>query len=109
MGSIKMYRKNVLSNFVYSMYKQQATSFKSIKNTDELVQKFKPDDVQWHQLVSFAANDSIKLDNVNPKEKAQLLQHVQALMARQLFRNEGYFEVMNRYDEALQKALGSLK
>ena len=30
-------------------------------------------------------------------------------MARQLFRNEGYFEVINRYDEALHKALGSLK
>ena len=109
LGNVKMYRKNILGNFVYSMYKQQATSFKSLKSTDELMQKFKPNDQNWQQLVSFAAKDSIRLDTAKPKEKEHLLQHMQALMARQLFRNEGYFEVINRYDEALHKALGSLK
>ena len=108
-NNLKLYKKDVLSNFVYNLFRQQSDFFRSFKNTNELTQKFNLSESVWQQFRSFAKKDSVVLDNVKPKEKFELLQHIQALMARQIFRNEGYFEVMNKYDDAIQKALGSLK
>ncbi|HAK10708.1 MAG TPA: carboxyl-terminal protease, partial [Chitinophagaceae bacterium] len=58
---------------------------------------------------SFAARDSIAMDAVSVKDKQVLLKRMQALMARQIWRNEGYFEIMNRQDMAVQKALQVLQ
>jgi len=106
---MNLFRKNVLANFVYHHYKEHVTVFKPIKTVNELMEKFKPAEKEWVEFKAFAAKDSISIDNIKPKEKEDLLQRMQALMGRQLFNNEGYFEVLNHHDDAIEKALGSLK
>ena len=39
------------------------------------------------------------------KEKYTLSVHIKSSIARQIWRNEGYFEVMNTNDEAIKKAI----
>ena len=39
------------------------------------------------------------------KEKSDLVKDIKAGLARQVWRNEGYFEVLNTADNAIKKAL----
>ncbi|MCW3088075.1 MAG: C-terminal processing peptidase-3, partial [Sediminibacterium sp.] len=48
--------------------------------------------------------DTIPLTAITPKDKTELLKRIQSLMARQIWRNEGYFEVANRHDSTILKA-----
>jgi|GEM_PF-4464126 len=43
------------------------------------------------------------------KDKADVLHRLQSLMARQLWRNEGYYEVANRNDSTVLKAVAHFK
>jgi carboxyl-terminal processing protease len=53
--------------------------------------------------------DSIPLNSFNQMEAQQLSQRMQILMARQIWRTEGYYEVSNQFDPAVQKAISLLK
>ena len=75
----------------------------------DLAAKFIPGEKEWEGLVSFAKKDTIQLNGVSAKDKKEVLQRIQTMMARQIWRNEGYFEVGNRNDITVQKAIEHLK
>ena len=102
---MKLYYKNTLSGFVYHYYIDNPGVFSSIGSPKELSVKFNPGEKEWNSLVAFARKDSVELAGVSSKDKATLLQRVQTLMARQIWRTEGYFEVMNNNDSTVLKAL----
>ncbi len=97
--------KSTLSSFVYNYYVQNKSAFNNIKTPAEITNVFNPGEKEWQWLQVYANKDSVQLNNITPKEKTNLLQRMQYLMARQLFRNNGYFELSNRQDEMVQKAL----
>lgn len=102
---IKMYYKATLGGFVYNYYMQNRTFFNTLSGPSDLALKFMPGEKEWAGLVSYAKKDTIELNSVAGKEKADVLQRMQNMMARQIWRNEGYFEVGNRTDVTVQKAL----
>ena len=106
---VKLYYKNTLSNFVYRYYMQHASSLRSIKTSSEIPGSFMSDASDWQSFVSFAQKDSIAVAGLGNKDKTELTNHLQALMGRQLWRNEGYYEVMNQTDSTVQKAIRLLK
>jgi len=101
----KLYYNNVLSNFVYKYYMQHKNELLTIKSTSEFIKQFNPSENQWQLLSKFALQDSLPLNKVTNTEKLDILLHVKALMARQLFGTEGYFEVLNLTDNAIKKAM----
>ena len=106
---MKLYYKNTLSNFVYRYYMKRKSYFQSIHSVEELMQKFVPGQDEWQQLSSFAAKDSIQLNNAGTKDKEEVLHRMQGLMARQIWGNSGYFEVMNISDPIVKKGLEEFK
>lgn len=106
---LKLYYKATLSSFVYHYYIQNRDYFNQITSPSELVSKFVPGEREWAGLLTYAKKDTIVLDKVRGKDKADLLQRMQALMGRQIWRNEGYFEVANRKDVTVQKAVANFK
>ncbi|NCT94971.1 MAG: S41 family peptidase [Chitinophagaceae bacterium] len=105
----KLYHRSTLPNFTYRQYLKQKTYFDQFKTTDDLVKSYIPGEKEWQELVAFAAKDSIKLAGANAKEKAALLQKVQVVMGRQIWRMPGYFQVLNRTDKTVNQALAVLK
>lgn len=105
----KLYRKGTLSNFIYSYYMQNKGLFNSFKRPSDLANSFKAGEEQWQALKNFAARDTINLDSVNQKDKADIIKRIPALLARQIWRYEGYYHVMNQNDEFIKKALEVLK
>jgi len=103
---IKMYYKATLSSFVYHYYIQNRSFFNGITSPGDMVKKFVPGEKEWLRLVAFAQQkDTIQLNAVTGKDKAEVLQRIQTLMARQIWRNEGYFEATNINDVTVQKAI----
>lgn len=104
-----MYYKNTMNNFVYRLYLRRQQQFNSLKTPDVLYKEFIPAEAEWQQLVAFAAKDSIRLAGASAKDRNYLLQHVQLMMARQIWRTQGYYEVQNKTDKTVLKALEMLK
>lgn len=106
---MKLYLKGTFSNFIYTYYVDHKQAFEKYKNTADLVANFKAGDDEWNALKNFAVKDSINLTKAGAKDKAYIMKRIPALIARQMWRYEGYYEVMNQSDDFVQKALGVLK
>jgi len=101
----KLYYKGTLVNFVYRYYTDNKPYLQSIKSPAELSRQFKPGEKEFQQLQSFAKKDSINIDNIPASAKAFLLENFQSMLARQIWRTEGYYEVSNTSDAMIKKAL----
>jgi carboxyl-terminal processing protease len=106
---MKLYLKGTLSNFIYTYYVNHKQEFQQFKKSTDLGASFKAGETEWNALRTFAVKDSINLSKVSPKDKAYIIKRIPALLARQIWRYEGYYEVMNQSDDFVQKALGVLK
>jgi carboxyl-terminal processing protease len=103
--AMKLFVKGTLSNFIYTYYIQNKQEFERYKKTSDLAANFKASENEWNQLKNFAAKDSINLAKASAKDKADIIKRIPSLLARQIWRYEGYYEVMNQTDEFVQKAL----
>jgi carboxyl-terminal processing protease len=107
--ALKLYIKGTLSNFIYTYYVRHKQQFKQYNSTEELATKYSAGDDEWSALKDFARRDTINLALVKPKDKADIMKRIPALIARQMWRQEGYYEVLNRSDSFVTKALQVIK
>jgi carboxyl-terminal processing protease len=105
----KLYYKNTLGNFVYKYYIKNKNSFQTIQSSGDFEKMFNPGEKEWQQLINFATADSLQLNPVNQKDKAEVLKKMKILMARQIMGTEGYFETMNLGDSTIKKGLQILQ
>lgn len=105
----KMYYKNILNNFVYKQYVQKKNYFQSLKTPEELINKFNPGEAEWQQLTLLAKKDSIDLKDIAVKDRTEIFKRMKGLMARQIWGDEGYFKIMNEWDNMVKKGLEVLK
>jgi carboxyl-terminal processing protease len=105
---LKLYIKGTLSNFIYTYYLKHKPEIMQYKNPQQLGEAFKAGEAEWNALKNFAAADSINLNNVSAKDKADIIKRIPSLIARQIWRYEGYYEVLNRTDNFVKKALEQL-
>ncbi|HVU56354.1 MAG TPA: S41 family peptidase [Puia sp.] len=103
-----LYVDGTLSRFIYSYYIQHLPVFQSFKTPSDFVSGFHGDDQLWNSLMTYAAKDTIDLHNVPVRDKEILQHRIKALMARQIWRTEGYYQVSNAYDPVVNKALETL-
>jgi len=104
-----LYVEGTLSRFIYFYYIQHMAVFQSFKNPSEFVTGFHDDEKLWNSLSTYAARDTIDLRSIPPKDKEMLQHRIRALMARQIWRTEGYYEVSNAFDPVINKALELIK
>ncbi len=104
-NSATIYVKNTISNFAYNFYLQNLPALKAFKTPSDFIKGFTFSEEHWKQFVQAAAKDSVNLSSASVKEKTDLSNRIRSSIARQLWRNEGFFEVMNTADEGIKKAL----
>ncbi|MCW3079717.1 MAG: family peptidase [Segetibacter sp.] len=102
---MKLYLKGTLSNFIYTYFIEHKNEFEQYKKTTDLSARFKAGEPEWNALKAFAVKDSVDLTKASVKDKAYIIKRIPALIARQMWRYEGYYEIMNQTDEFVQKAL----
>lgn len=107
--AIQMYVKGTLTNFVYHYYLQNKSALKVYKDPVQLYREFNTGDSIWNRLAAYASKDSIDLRSIPAKAKSDMLRRFKALLARQIWRTEGYIEVSNEDDPMIKEALTEMK
>ena len=100
-----LYISNTLNRFLYTYYIQHLPSFRAYKTPGDFIASFHEDDNLWKSLASYAAKDTINIQTIPNRDKQLLLLRIKAMLARQVWRLEGYFEVANQNDVVIKKAL----
>jgi carboxyl-terminal processing protease len=100
-----LYVNNTLTRFAYSYYIQHLPEFKQYKNATDFAAGFHDEDKLWKSLSDYAAKDTINLKTIPEKDKKLLLLRTKAILGRQAWRLEGYFEVTNSFDPVIKKAM----
>ena len=105
----RLYLDGRFNNFVYQYYINHLPIFNSYKSPALFATDYKNTDQAWMELVAYAAKDSINLQKVPAKERASIENWIKAYLARFKWRTEGFYEVLNRKDDVVAKAVQTLK
>lgn len=108
-NSAAIFNKGTIGNFAYHFYLQNINNLKLFKTPEIFAKNFVFTDEDWKQFVQQAAKDSIDISKAGSKEKDDLVTSIKSSIARQLWRTEGFFEMMNATDPAVKKAMELLK
>ena len=102
--SAKLFAKATISRFVYNYYLQNQALLKGFKEPEDFIKRFVFTEDNWQSFSIEVLKDSIPVVNITAKEKNVVVNQIRASIGRQLWRNEGYFEVLNSSDDAIKKA-----
>jgi carboxyl-terminal processing protease len=100
-----LYRKNTMGNFVYRYYISHRSAFDVFKDPAAFDKGFVVNDALLREFDAFAQQDSANIHLNNEKSKHLLSLRLKSLLARQIWRTEGYYEMVNAQDPVLLKAL----
>ncbi|MBC7889263.1 MAG: S41 family peptidase [Ferruginibacter sp.] len=101
----KIYIKGTTSDFAYHYYLQNAAQLSGYISPGDFSKNFTVTDEIWKQFTIIAAKDSIVLTGLNEKDKKGLAARIKSALARQIWRNEGFYEIMNEGDNTVKKAI----
>ena len=104
-----LYITGTLNNFIYSYYIINAAALKKFKNPIDFASGFQDDEAMWNSLVRYAAKDTINIRSIPPKDKEILQNRLKALLARLIWRSEGFFVINNERDIVVKKAVEQMR
>jgi carboxyl-terminal processing protease len=99
-----IYHKGVINSFAYNFYLQNQSILKLFKTPNDFIKGFIFSEEDWRQFTSAAAKDSVYLSNISAKEKSSISVQIKSYIARQVWRSEGFYEMMNTTDFGIKKA-----
>lgn len=105
----RLYAKNTMGNFVSRYYINNLDDFKQFEDPAGFEKTFSINNNIWEAFSSFALEDSVRLNSVSAADRQFISRRLKSLFARQLWRNEGYYEVNNTNDPMIIKALEVLE
>jgi len=106
---LKLFTSGTLNNFIYTYYVSHKSELSAYKKPSQLGQSFQSTETMFNQLKQFAQADSIDFSKFSPRDKEYLQKRIPGLMARQIWRTQGYYEVANATDNFVQKAVEAMK
>lgn len=101
----EFYLKGVLSRYAYSYYITHANMLKQYTSPIQLAEKFNPTQKDWEDIVHFAKTQQYNISDITPNAKNEVLKKFKAFLARQIWRNQGYFIASNYADANVKKAI----
>lgn len=104
-----IFSRGLVSEFGYKYTVANLDRLKQFSDPQAFNTRFMIGASEWQYFESLATSDSVSLDYIKGEEKNFIQKSMRLAIARQLWRNEGYFEVMNKEDEVVLKALSLLK
>ncbi len=104
-----LYISGTLNNFIYEYYIHHQAELKNFKTPADFYSGFKNNADVWNSLVQYAKKDSIDLGEVSALDRSQVEIRVKALLARLLWRTQGYFYIINQQDPVVKKAMELLE
>jgi carboxyl-terminal processing protease len=104
-NTARIYHRGIINSFAYNFYLQNQTLLKLYKTPSDFIKSFSFNDGHWKLFIVAAGKDSVNISITSAAEKSNLSNQIKSYIARQIWRNEGYYEVMNVHDEGIKKAM----
>jgi carboxyl-terminal processing protease len=101
----KLFTNNTMGNFAYRYYVKHKGEFKAIKSATDFYKQQQNAEALWSDFTGFATKDSIDVKTLTPKDKLFTIRRLIALLARQQWRSNGFYEVLNANDAVVKKAM----
>lgn len=105
----RLYLDGRFNNFVYQYYIQNLPEWNKYKTPADFAIRYQNSADAWNRLVDYAQKDSINLKNIPAKDKKEVQDRIKAYLARFRWRTQGYYQVSNRYDATVLKAVGAIQ
>lgn len=98
--------KGLISEFTYDFLDNNRKNLLKYKSFKEFNSSFNITETIFNEFISFAARKGVKADEKGIKQSAEVIRtQLKALVARQLWKNEGFYSVMHTLDRTLKKAV----
>jgi carboxyl-terminal processing protease len=101
----KIYIKGTVSDFAYRYYLENSAQLLKYKSPADFSKNFSFTNDYWSLFTTMAAKDSVVVTNLSEKDKQDLVSRIKSSLARQLWRNEGFYEMLNTSDNTVKKAV----
>jgi carboxyl-terminal processing protease len=101
---MQLYRTNIISLSAYRYYMQYQKQLDAYKTPAAFAKSFNGADGYPYVLVA-ATLENINLNSISDAEYNLINERFKALLARQIWRNEGFYEVLNSKDNTIKTAL----
>lgn len=106
----ELYTRNTFSDFAYHFYNDHERDLKRYKDASAFNKQFQVSNEVYNDFRQFARKDSItNLEKITTRDEEEIRTRIKAVIARQLWRTEGYYEVSNTSDPLVQRAVQELK
>ncbi len=105
----RLYAKGLINRFAYQFSMLQGNLTGQYKDPALFETGFQFTESYWNDFAAIASRDSVDINLLNEADKVFVKRSLKASIARQLWRNTGYFEVFNAGDETVKKAVESLQ
>ncbi len=98
--------KGIFSDFIYTYINQKKDKLSNYKDVQGFIDDFNVNPAMLKDFLNFASAKGLKWTNkeLSVSSKAIRIQ-LKALIARQLFKTEGYFRVIHQLDKPIEKAV----
>lgn len=101
--------QSYIAPFTYKYIDQNRAALQRYTSIEAFLQQFAEEDKLFAEFVAFAEKEGAKRDeSVLKNSKRRLLVYLEAYIAQQLFREEGFYRVLHSDDRVLQSALQEL-
>lgn len=110
-GNMRYYSKlrAKIPPFVYGYYADHKDLFNSIENPKEYRKEFQLPDQTYQAFLSYAEQQGVSIKKDELAElKPRISTTLKAHLGRQLWRNKGYFPIMNTIDTTFKRAVKKL-
>ncbi len=101
----RLYRAGSFTRIAYRYYLANRNELLRYKDAGSYVTGFSLPESARKALTTEMLTDSVNIDTLPPAVLGVLNEQLKASLARQLWRNEGYFRCMNQKDPLIMKAL----
>ena len=101
----KLFSKGTINDFGYRYYMLNSKSLMNYKSAADFVKNYSLDSYSWLTFEQMAQGDSVGVKNISVTERQYIDDALKLSLARQLFRNEGFYETLNQKDAVVKKAI----
>jgi carboxyl-terminal processing protease len=105
----QLYLNGRFNNFVYKYYIDHVNEFDQYKSPSDFAARYQNSADVWNQLSQEALKDSIRLNKVPEVDKSNIQNQIKAYLAKLKWRTQGFYQVSNSFDPAVEKAKEVLK
>jgi carboxyl-terminal processing protease len=104
-----LFDNQLFSKFIYIYYQQNKAYFDQFKNPADFARRYNDTRTAWNSLISYAGKNGVVVQNIPERDIKEMEQRIKTLLARQIWRTEGYYEVSNADDAAIRRAMTEMK